>query len=591
MCSYAYSSTAPSNQQLPSLLQKLLINSLTKHVSSYFCLFIFTCHSDRLITMLFYLYDSSNRLYDPGVPELKRILHAEAFFPAEEFSHPDILETLGCLGLRRTLGFIGLLDCARSVTMLHDSGDSDAIKYGQNLIGFLDDVALRLSGERGERNSGVLTNDILTPDSTSSDAEAFDDSPLGSDNFSPHTTENDLIYGIPADDKPEEEFWSEMRSIAWCPTCVNPPFEGIPWVKTTSQVASPDTVRPKSHMWLVSSRMHILDGHCKSSYLLDRLGWMDPPGIEVLSAQLIEIAKLYGQIRPHSLEDPVFNDSLQNGILSLYSKLQGYVGTNDFLVLKSMLDDVSCVWIGDNFVPANALAFDSPVQFHPYLYAVPSELVEFKDLLLELGVRPSFDVSDYLQVLQRLQNDVGGSSLSVDQLNFVVRILEVVADYFLERSFSESTYAQLLVPDSFGILVCARNLLVNDAPWMETTSLVEKRFVHPSISNDLASKLGIQSVRSVSLVDEEMTKDLPCMDYSKIEELLAIFGSSEFLLFDLLELADCCKAKRLHVIVDKREHRRESLLQQNLGMCGSRSLFLYILSTFDFLFSILFCQN
>ncbi|KAK4746859.1 hypothetical protein SAY87_025896 [Trapa incisa] len=485
-------------------------------------------------------WQQPSRLYDPGVPELKRTLHAEAFFPAAEFSHPDILEILSCLGLRRSLGFVGLLDSARSVAMLHHYGDSDAIKYGHNLLCLLDDVALKLS-------------------------EAYDDSAPRSETSSPYNTENDFIYGIPADDKPEDEFWSEIGSIAWCPTCTNPPFEGIPWVKMTTQVACPNTVRPKSHMWLVSSRMHILDGDCKSSYLLDKLGWMDPPGIEVLSAQLIEIAKLYDQIRTRPLEDPVFNDALRNGILSLYSKLQECVGTNEFAVLKNMIGGVSCIWIGDNFVPANALAFDSPVQFHPYLYAVPSELVSFKDLLLELGVRPSFDVSDYLQVLQHLQNDMRGSSLSVDQLNFVVRILEVIADYFMERSFSEAMYAQLLVPDSFGILLYARNLLYNDAPWMESTTLVEKRFIHPSISNDLASKLGIQSIRSVSLVDEEMIKDLPCMDYSKIKDLLALFGGDEFLLFDLLELADCCKAKKLHVIVDKREHHCESLLQQNLA--------------------------
>ncbi|XP_031371785.1 sacsin isoform X1 [Punica granatum] len=505
-----------------------------------------------------------SRLYDPRVPELKKILHAEAFFPAEEFSDPDNLETLSCIGLRRKLGFVGLLDCARAVAMLHDSGDSEAVKCGQNLLSLLDDVALQLSGEREEGKGNLLLNNIVTPDDTATDVEAYVDSPPKHDNLSLHNIENDSIYGIPADDKPEEEFWYEIRAIAWCPIWVNPPFEGIPWLKSATQVASPDAVRPKSQMWIVSSRMHILDGDCRSSYLLDKLGWMNTPGLEVLASQLIELSKLYGQLRSQSLEDPVFDDALQKGILSLYSKLQVYVGTGDLVVLKSMLDGVSCVWTGDDFVPVHALAFDSPVKFHPYLDAVPSELVEFEDLLLELGVRPSFDVWDYLRVLQHLQNDVRGSPLSMDQLNFVVRILEAVADYYSERSFSEASNAQVLAPDSSGILVCARDLVFNDAPWMETAT-VEKRFVHLSISNDLASKLGIQSVRSVSLVDEEMTKDLPCMDFSKIKELLAMFGSTEFLLFDLLELADCCKAKKFHVIVDKREHRHQSLLQQNLA--------------------------
>lgn len=55
------------------------------------------------------------------------------------------------------------------------------------------------------------------------------------------------------------------------------------------------------------------------------------------------------------------------------------------------------------------------------------------------------------------------------------------------------------------------------------------------------------------------------MDFSKIHELLGLYRSSDFLLFDLLELADCCKAKKLHIFIDKREHPCQSLLQHNLG--------------------------
>ena len=111
----------------------------------------------------------------------------------------------------------------------------------------------------------------------------------------------------------------------------------------------------------------------------------------------------------------------------------------------------------------------------------------------------------------------------------------------------------------------ARDLVYNDAPWMENHTLAGKRFAHPSISIDLANRLGVQSLRCLSLVDEEMTKDLPCMDYSRINELLVLYGNNDFLLFDLLELADCCKAKKLHLIFDKREHPCQSLLQHNLG--------------------------
>lgn len=60
------------------------------------------------------------------------------------------------------------------------------------------------------------------------------------------------------DEMPGEEFWSELKAITWCPVYVDPPLTGLPWKVPAQQIASPDTVRPKSQMWLASCKMHIL---------------------------------------------------------------------------------------------------------------------------------------------------------------------------------------------------------------------------------------------------------------------------------------------------------------------------------------------
>jgi sacsin len=69
------------------------------------------------------------------------------------------------------------------------------------------------------------------------------------------------------------------------------------------------------------------------------------------------------------------------------------------------------------------------------------------------------------------------------------------------------------------------------------------------------------------------------MEYAKISELLALYGESDFLLFDLMELADSCNAKKVHLIYDKRDHPKQSLLQQNLGMLETVSLSIYFNDT------------
>ncbi|XP_024933308.3 uncharacterized protein LOC107406217 isoform X3 [Ziziphus jujuba] len=507
-----------------------------------------------------------SRLYDPRIPELREVLHKEVFFPSDKFMDTEILDTLVVFGLRRTLGFTGLLDCARSVSLFHDSGHSDTLSYGRKLLACLDTLSLKLSNEDDEGTYDESHGAILRTNNSVEDGDiAYAESPRRERNNLVDYQDINSLLGDFVYDKPEEEFWSEIKAIAWCPVCADPPLKGLPWLKCSNQVAPPSTVRPRSQMWMVSHSMYVLDGECCSTYLQRKLGWLDCPNVNVLSRQLVELSMFYGHLKSTSSAQPDVDAELQKGIPSLYSKLQEYVGTNCLVELKSALDGVSWVWIGDDFVSPNALAFDSPVKFTPYLYVVPSELSEFRDLLLELGVRLSFDVLDYLHVLQRLQNDVRGFPLSEDQLSFVHCVLEALADCCLEKPLFQASTTPLLVPDFSGVLFNAGDLVYNDAPWMENNTLVGKRFIHPSIGNDLANRLGVQSLRCLSLVDDEMTKDLPCMDYARINELLAMYGDNDLLLFELLELADGCKAKRLHLIFDKREHPRQSLLQHNLG--------------------------
>lgn len=490
------------------------------------------------------------------------MLHGDVFFPSDKFLDPEVLDTLVTLGLRRTLGFTGLLDCARSVGLLHDLGDTEASKHGRELLFFLAKLAHKLSN-KGESYIGDHQVAMVVGSSNiMDDAVVYEGFPKEDENS---LTDVDSFVSSLIDDMVEEEFWSELKQISWCPVISDPPVRGLPWLKSSNQVAPPTIVRPKSQMWMVSSSMHILDGECDMSYLQTKLGWIDCPDIGILSRQLIELSKSYQQLKIHSLLDPDFDAQLQKEIPCLYSKLQEYINTDEFNELKAGLAGVSWVWIGDDFVSPNALAFDSPVKFTPYLYVVPSELSEYKDLLMKLGVRLSFGISDYIHLLQRLQNDVQGLSLSIDQLNFVCCVLEAIAECCQEKPLVEPFDSPLLIPDAFGVLMPAGDLVYNDAPWLENSSLIGRHFVHPSISNDLADRLGVQSVRCLSLVNEDMTKDLPCMDYNKVNELLALYGNTDFLLFDLLELADCCKAKKLHLIYDKREHPRQSLLQHNLG--------------------------
>ncbi|CAL9081959.1 unnamed protein product [Musa acuminata var. zebrina] len=511
-----------------------------------------------------------SRLYDPRVPGLQNMLHKEVFFPCDKLIKAEMLDSLVSLGLKRSMSFTSLIDGARTVSILHDSGNGDALAYGRRLLEFLNFLGFQLSQSSVNEKDDRCDSLILSK----SDSFAFGDSQVEAplDGLCRSNQGEFDIFSNFVHDQSEDEFWTELATIAWCPVYVAPPVNGLPWFISENCVASPNATRPKSQMWIVSSKMRILDGDCCSLYLQQKLGWKDKPNIEVLCSQLIELSRSYDKLKTQSEEEPSVDTVLTREIPSIYLYLQEFVGTDRFKVLKEYLDGVPWVFIGDNFVFPRLLAFDSPVKYHPYLYVVPSELSEFRVLLSELGVKLTFEAIDYVHVLQCLNRDVSEEPLSAEQLSFVRRVLEAFADCYIEKRIPDALLNSLLIPDSSGILMPTLSLVYNDAPWMKNNSPGEKHLVHPSINDELARTLGVQSLRSLSLVDEEMMRDLPCMDYATICELLALYGDSEFLLFDLVELADKCKAKKVHLIYDKREHPRQSLLQQNLGDFQSASL-------------------
>ena len=85
--------------------------------------------------------------------------------------------------------------------------------------------------------------------------------------------------------------------------------------------------------------------------------------------------------------------------------------------------------------------------------------------------------------------------------------------------------------------------------------------------------MGAKSLRYLALVDQEMTNQLPCLPRGVIAELLRSWGDRPLLLYDILEAGDCCGAKRMEVMFDRRNHARQSLLQPNLSKLPVKPLY------------------
>jgi hypothetical protein len=97
----------------------------------------------------------------------------------------------------------------------------------------------------------------------------------------------------------------------------------------------------------------------------------------------------------------------------MYEKLQGEVDrqlaaynrgdkaskTDVIETIRAVLHDKAWVWVGQQFVKPDQVAFESRVSAPPFLYVLPRELAFYRTLLVTYGVRETFGASDFVAVL------------------------------------------------------------------------------------------------------------------------------------------------------------------------------------------------
>lgn len=96
---------------------------------------------------------------------------------------------------------------------------------------------------------------------------------------------------------------------------------GLPWPSSQPLLAPPRLTRPLADAWLVSATLHLLDPDALgrpataaqgptgtteaaapavpvSAALCRALGWGEPPRTSVVCAQLLELGRIHGLVRP-----------------------------------------------------------------------------------------------------------------------------------------------------------------------------------------------------------------------------------------------------------------------------------------------------
>lgn len=511
-------------------------------------------------------------LYDPSNEELFALLEDSDSFPSGAFQESEILDILRGLGLRTSVSPDTVLESARRIEHLMHEDQQKAYLRGKVLFSYLEVNALKWLPDQVVDNKGAV-NRIFSQAATA---------------FRSRKIKSDL-----------EKFWNDLRLISWCPVLVSTPFQSLPWPVVSSMVAPPKLVRPLNDLWLVSASMRILDGECSSTALLYSLGWMSPPGGGVIASQLLELGK-----NNEIVTDQVLRQELAMAMPRIYSILTGMIASDEIEIVKAVLEGSRWIWVGDGFATSDEVVLDGPLHLAPYIRVIPVDLAVFKNLFMELGIREFLQPADYANILCRMAVRKASSPLDTQEIRAVTLIVHHLAEGYLNEQ-----QVHIYLPDVSGRLFLAHDLVYNDAPWLlgsedpdgsfgnaSTVPWSAKRtvqkFVHGNISNDVAEKLGVCSLRRMLLAESADSMNFGLSGAAeafgqhealttRLKHILEMYADGPGTLFELVQNAEDAGASEVIFLLDKSQYGTSSILSPEMADWQGPALYCFNDSVFS----------
>lgn len=508
-------------------------------------------------------------LYDPRIQELLDLLEDSDSFPCGPFQESGILDMLQSLGLRTSTTRETIIESARQVERLMHDDQAKANSKGKVLLSYLEVNAMKwlpnqLNVDEGDR---VISR--------------------AASKFKPHHLRYDL-----------EKFWSDLRMICWCPVLDTTPFQALPWPITSSKVAPPKLVRLKADLWLVSASMRILDGECSSTTLSYNLGWLSPPGGSAIAAQLLELGK-----NNELVTDQVVRQELALSMPKIYSILTHMIGSDEMEIVKAILEGCRWIWVGDGFAMVDEVVLDGPLHLAPYLRVIPIDLAVFKDLFLELGIREALNPFDYANILCRMASRKGSSPLDALEIRATILIAQHLSEVQCHKQVT------IYLPDTSGRLYPATDLVYNDAPWLlgfdevdtlfggsSTARLSAKwtsqKFIHGNISNKVAEKIGVRSLRRILLAESADSLNFSLAEAceafgqhealtTRLRHILDMYADGPGILFEMVQNAEDAGASEVVFLLDKTQYGTSSILSPQMAKWQGPALYCFNDSVFS----------
>ena len=356
---------------------------------------------------------------------------------------------------------------------------------------------------------------------------------------------------------------TELRKVSMFPVLKIPTNYTMPWKGSNNgDIMLPaDELYSEEYKFVVGSSRPILD---ESENLCCREGSRIIFGFSCRHPTVQEALDQLDHAMRTTVHHPAQADRLKDVCHRIYDYLQELVSKPDGYIIVQTLRDRSWILIQGKFLSSSHLAFTWKGNGEPYLYEVPKILAKkYHHLFQATGVRDYFGPKDFVSTLYNLSGMKCGTPLTTAEFKVTRSLIDELLE--VPTGFLGNYNGRIPLPDHNRVLHPARDLAINDAPWV--TIRDDTAYVHEHVPIDFVHKLGVIDIRSKKLAEISCSIGKP---FGQKEELidrlngiLKSYPCDVGILKELVQNADDASATEIHFIYDPRNHPTDQLLSDN----------------------------
>ncbi|XP_053728791.1 sacsin isoform X1 [Synchiropus splendidus] len=370
-------------------------------------------------------------------------------------------------------------------------------------------------------------------------------------------------------DPPPAELLEELEEIKFLPFLTRPAGFSLPWYGNNFSPATMFCARDlftTEHQDTVCLMKAILNENspsfkgCGAASLAvkDCLGLIKKPSVLLVISQLKKLSQSFDGVT-------MYQENITNACYKFLHE-EMLQDEDAKAQITERLREFNSVLVENTYVNPSKVAFHLNFDAAPHLYQLPNKYRNSCcELFQTVGVKASFSVENFSEVLGFVKQECGRRGLSEENFQLCRRIIsEGIWSLIRDKTqdFCLENYSGILLPDSNLTLLPSNSLCYNDCPWIKVRDGSVK-YCHADIPREVAVKLGAVPKRHKAL--ERYASNI-CFTQlgsefgqkekltSRIKSILNAYPSEKEMLKELLQNADDAKATEIYFVFDARTH-------------------------------------